>query len=181
MNAAYKYDILAKNAYEVTTSRPTLEQIKNDPFGMGSVVKGLTMDHQKKLENHAQELIAQYATYDDDGYCLLLHALPDDEQSELARLFIESTDRDISECVYGDDFSINNDYTCALLAMLKDDSQENRDHFAEVTRKNTIKYFEKALQSTLDDACHYLQAMDNEQRYFSNYDREHGDFYRSKY
>lgn len=107
----------------------------------------------QKLTDYAQDLVSIYGKYDGDVYTLRLSLLPDDEQGKLAMLYLETLDRDLSECVHGNDFTTNNDYTCALLQLLKNDSQENRDAFAEVTRFNVIKYFSKDLQQLLDDAC----------------------------
>lgn len=164
MNAAYKYDILSKhNNYDVSIS----EGIRNDPFGLGNAVKGLTnMNHERYLSNYAEELVARYAKYEYDTYTLNFNDLPDEEQSELTRLFMESTDRETSECVYGNDFSINNDFTCALLAMLQDDCEETREKFAEVTRKNIIIYYEKSLQEVINEACnYYIHSIHNESGY----------------
>ncbi|HHF7350861.1 TPA: hypothetical protein ACPSKZ_000711 [Legionella anisa] len=137
---------------------------------------------QRNISTYAEELVCDYAKYECGQYELNLHDLPSDEQNELARLYIESTDRDTAECVYGNDFSPNNEYTCALLAMLQNDSQENREKFAEVTRKNIIIYYEKSLQNLLDEACHnYLHSINNEQGYYAHRDMEHGDFHWRKF
>jgi len=178
MNAVLKYDILGtRNDYELPISRNKADEIRSDPFGLGNNVKGLTsVNHQRNLSNYAEELVANFANYKHEQYFLLLSDLPEYEQNELARLYLESTDRDTSECVHGNDFSIENEYTCALLSMLKDDSQENREKFAEVTRKNIINYYEKFLQELLDESCNdYLNNMMNEQGRYARYDMEHGD------
>lgn len=178
MNAARKYDILENhNDYELPISRNSAEEIRNDPFGLGNYVKGLAnLNHQKNLSNYAEELVAHYAKYECEQYELSLFDLPESEQNELARLYMEATDRETGECVHGNDFSIENNYTCALLAMLKDDSQENREKFAEVTRKNIIVYYKNSLQELIDDSCHnYLNNIMNEQGYYAHRDMEHGD------
>lgn len=60
--------------------------------------------------------------------------------------------------------------------MLKGDSQENREKFAEVTRKNIIIYYKKFLQEVLDAACNdYHLYMMNEQSLYARYDMDHGD------
>ena len=84
----------------------------DDPFQLGTyVVKGLApMSHNKNLSNYAEELVGQYAKYCDEQYELSLDMLPDDDQSELVRLYLEATDRETSECVYGDDFTINSNF-----------------------------------------------------------------------
>lgn len=177
MNAARKYDILNNNDYELTTFRTKLEEIKNDPFNLGSDVKGLTpMNHERNLNDFAEELVANYAKFDDESFYLSLSKIPDDEQGELARLYMEYTDRDTSECVYGEDFTIDNEFTCALLALLKEDSHENRVNLAEVTRKNTILYYKKSLQKVIDEACDaHLLNLYNEDGYHSQQCRDTGE------
>jgi hypothetical protein len=179
MNAARKYDILRNhNEYELPISRNNAETIKHDPFGLGNSVTGLTnLNFEKNLSNYAEEIVAHYARYEREQYELSLSDLPEQEQNELARLYIESIDREIEWACYGSDESINSNYLCALLSMLKDDCQETREKFAEVTRKNIIIYYEKSLQKLLDEACLYYQhSKMNEQGYYAHRDMEHGDF-----
>ncbi|WP_045099304.1 hypothetical protein [Legionella micdadei] len=134
------------------------------------------MNHKINIFNYAEELVAHYAKYRYDQYELSLSDLPESSLNELARLYIEHTNREVNECINGDDFSINNDFTCALLAMLQDDSQENRERFAEVTRKNILTYYKESLQKVLDEACQfYLNNMMNEQGLYARYDLENGD------
>lgn len=154
----------------------------DDPFDFECAVKGMNpMDSKHNLSDYAQELVCQYGDYDGDQYHLPLSNLPDDEQNELVRLYMESTNRETSECVYGDDFTINSSYTCALLAMLKDDCKETRDAFAEVTRNNIILYYTQSLQHVLDYACYellcninYVNALQQQQ------DLNNGEIYWSK-
>jgi len=151
----------------------------DDPFQLGTyAVKGVTkvMSHKRNLENYAEELVAQYAKFDGDHYELYLDMLPEDVQNELAQYYIESIDREIEWACYGQDESINSSYLCALLAMLKDDSKENREHFAEVTRQNILSYYAKALDDVLDQACDsYHHAINNEQGLYASQDQETGE------
>lgn len=181
MNATHKYDIL--DDYEASSFRSLNEEIKNDPFGLGNTVKGLAnMSHKKNLCDFAQELVANYAKYSCDHYELPLHMVPEYELNELVRLYIESTDREVNECIYGNDFSIENDFTCALLAMLQNDCRDTREKFAEITRKNTILYYEKSLQEILDEACNdYLHSMMNEQGYYARQDADNPEIVWSKF
>lgn len=164
MNAALKYDIL-------------LENVRKDPFDLGNTFKGLShLNNQRNVQNYAEELVEQYAKLNSDEFELSLYNLPDYEQNELARLLIEQNGREITECVNGNDFSIDNEYTCALLSMLKNDTKETRESFAEVTRKNIVIYFADSLQEILNDACeHHFNNLMNEQGYYSHRDMEHGD------
>lgn len=146
-------------------------------YGQGMAV----MSCKGRLSNYAQQLVSTYANYKTDQYQLNLSDLPEDAQYELARLYIEVTDRETSECVYGNDLSINNEYTCALLNMLNNDCQETREHFAEVTLKNVVTYYKKSLQEVIDDACNeYLNAMHNEAGYYAHRDQDNGEVYWSK-
>jgi hypothetical protein len=160
MNSARKYDIMQSHAG-----------------------KGLSnMKYKRSLSSFSESLVSLFATYDGDGYTLNFSDLPDEEQNELARLYIDSTGRDVVECVNGKDFSLDNDYISALLLMLKDNSRENREHFAEVTRKNIIIYYEQSLQELIDEACDtYMLNMNHENNYYSHIDQDHGDIYWSRY
>jgi hypothetical protein len=160
MNSTRKYDILGTHAG-----------------------KGLSkMNHLRMVENHAEYLVAQYAIYENDGYQLLLSDLPEDELNELTRLYLEYTGRDTGECVHGGDFSIDNNYICALLSMLQDNSHETREKFAETTRINIIKYYEHSLQDLLDRAClSYEQSINNENGIYAHIDMDHGDVVWSRF
>ena len=152
----------------------------DDPFQLGAhIINGLKpMDNQQNLSTYAEELVYQFGKYQDDQYSLNLFDLSEYDQNELARLYMETTDRETGECVHGNDFSIDNDYTCALLAMLKNNCLETQTTFAEITRKNIITYYAKSLQTVLDDACNDLQCHFNEEQGFSQQqDRESGEVF----
>ena len=154
----------------------------NNPFDLGSnFSQGLTVNHETSLQNYAYDLVSLYARFTGENYELSIDLLSESDRHELARLYIESIEREVGECVFGDDFSINNAYTCALLALLKNDSDENRRRFAEVTLHNILIYYRDTLQGVLDDACDaYCCTMLNEAGYRSRRDMEHGDMYWSK-
>jgi len=154
MNSTRKYDILRTHAG-----------------------KGLSrMSHQRMVENRAEELVSQYANYDGDSYVLIFSDLPDDEQNELTRLYLDATGRETGECVHGNDFSLDNKYICALLQMLQDNSIESRENFAETTRKNIIIYYEQSLQDLIDRACQsYEHSINNENGIYAHVDMDHGD------
>lgn len=172
MNAARKYDILNNQNDDIS-----LSSIKNDPFDLGSAVKGLAIvNHKTTLYEYAEDLVITYAKYSNNQYELSLDMVPHDEQNELVRLYIESIDREIEYACYGDDESINSDYLCALLAMLKDDCEENREKFAEITRKNLLTYYKNSLEELLSVACdNYLNAANNEQGYYASRDMGNGE------
>lgn len=139
------------------------------------------MTHQKRLNSFLSDLVSNYAKHDGDVYNLSLDDLPEDEQGNLASHYLETIDREVNECVYGNDFTINSDYTCALLKMLKDPTPENRDDFARLVNKNVIVYFHESLQSLIDEACNdYLHEEMNDAGYYAHIDRNHGDLVWSK-
>lgn len=149
----------------------------NDPFELGCNVKGLTaMTPKRNLTTYTEELVSRYAKYDCDHYELSLDMVPEDEQGELARLYIESIDREIDECIYGGDLTIENNFTCSLLSLLQSDSKEDRERFAKITRTNVINYYKPTLDKILSDACdNYLNETNNEQGLYARQDLEHGD------
>jgi hypothetical protein len=149
----------------------------DDPFDFNGEFAGVaSLNHEKRLFNFADELVAHYGKLVQDQYELSLDMLPDFEKNELTRLYLEYTDRDLTECVNGNDLSIDNDYTCAVLAMLKDDCQQNRDTLATIMQKNIISYYAESLQELLNSSCddHLNNAM-NEDGYYAQRDMEHGD------
>ncbi len=149
----------------------------DDPFDLkGAFAGGNNMDHQRNLDDFAQQLVANYARYNCEQYELHLEMLSDDDQAELARFYLESIDREIESACYGDDDSLNSDFLCALLAMLKNDCRETRETFAQTTRKNILIYYRSTLNEILANACEsYLHCSMNEQGYYANYDEWHGD------
>ena|ERR1700704_5181705 len=155
----------------------------DDPFDLkGSIAGVANMNHQRNLNDFALELVSNYAILKHDLYELELDNVPEIEQNELVRLYMEAHNRETSECVYGNDFTINSDYTCALLAMLQDDNQETRENFAEVTRKNIIIYYSEQLEDLLSKACDiFLENSMNEYGYFANLSLDHDESNWEKY
>jgi len=149
----------------------------DDPFDLPWSVNGVTsLSHVRDLHFYAQELVLQYGKFESECYNVTFSQLPEYAQKELSRLYLEYIDRDWSDCLNGNDYSIDNDFTCALLAMLKNDCQRTRQAFAEIACKNIIVHFEKDLQKILDDACHdCLEGSMNENGYRAVQSRESGD------
>lgn len=156
----------------------------DDPFGVETkAVKGLTnMSNEKRLSNFVDDLVGQYSKFDGENYTLSLSNIPEDEQGELVSLYMDYTDRETSECVHGQLIAIDNSYTCALLNLLRDDSRENQENFAEITRKNTIIYYSQVLQEIIDEACHsFHMNINNENGYYSYQDSNHDEIHWGKY
>lgn len=151
----------------------------DDPFDLKGIVTGVTnvQSHQKNLNSYATELVESYAKFNEDHYELDLDSLSSPYQLELARLYIESIDRDIEWACYGEDQSNNSDFLCALLAMLKDSNPRTRAKFAQVTTVNVLAYYKEELQGILNNACdeHYCNEM-HEAAYRCDQDMEQGDF-----
>lgn len=168
MNTNRKYDILesahSDDVYGFT-GRKTFNGFN-----------GLTpMNHQRALSIYAQELVAHYAVYSRNYYTLSLEDLPETEQDELARLYIEAHDREVNECIYGEDFTINSDFTCALLSMLKNNCKLTREHFANITRKNILIYYKKSLEKILDEACDEYLLATNDNYYREDQDQDYAE------
>ncbi len=139
--------------------------------------KGLKpVSNSANLSGYLLGLVISHAKVDGDHYELTIDALPEDAQNELARLYIESIDREIEWACYGNDESINSDFLCSMLAMLKDNNHETRAIFAEVTRKNIIAHYKDTLNELLDKTCdEYLNDSMNEQGLYAHQDKDHGD------
>lgn len=163
----------------ITKNQPSWN---DDPFDFKGDFAGVaSLSHEKRLFNFTDELVANYAKFVNDQYQLPINTLPDFEQNELARLYLEYTDRDLTECVNGNDLSIDNDYTCALLNMLRDDCQQNRDALANIMRKNIVAYYANSLQDLLNSSCDdYHNNVMSDNGYCSSRDMEHGDIVWSK-
>lgn len=150
----------------------------DDPFGFKGLVTGVTKisDHQRNLDNFIQELVGSYGVYCQDHYELSLDKLSSPYQLELAALYIESIDREIEWACYGEDQTLNSEFLCALLSMLKDSTPKTRTNFAQVTTRNILVYYKESLQNLLDIGCDvYFNNEMHEAGYHAEQDMEHGD------
>jgi hypothetical protein len=151
----------------------------DDPFNFNGIVTGVTKisDHQRNLNDYLQELVYSYGKHVGDNYELDLNKLSTPYQLELARLYIESIDREIEWAFYGEDQTLNSDFLCAMLAMFKDSNPKTRANFAQVTTRNILVYYKDTLQDILNTACEdYFCNEMHEAGYSSHQDMEHGDF-----
>lgn len=139
----------------------------DDPFELKGFFEGAPiLNRQRNLSDYAQELVATYAKYSNSHYEISLDMIPEEELNELARLYIESIDREIEWACYGEDESINSSFLCSLLAMLKDNNKESRESFAETTRKNILIFYKESLDSLIQIACEeYFNTIANEEEY----------------
>jgi hypothetical protein len=149
----------------------------DNPFDLKVAFAGVAkMSPNRRLQLYAEGLVPQYATFDGQQFELFLSYLPEEDQNELVRLLLEATGRDFTECVNGEDFSIDNDYSCAVLAMFKNDCADTRDALADIIRKNIIAYHRQYLDDLLLSACDtHLHQVNNENGLYAHVDREHGD------
>lgn len=154
----------------------------DDPFDLKGFVTGVTpLTYQKSLEEFALELVNSYAEFIGNQYELNLDRISSPYQLELVRLYIESIDREIEWACYGNDQSINSEFLCAMLAMLKNSTPHTRTAFAQVTTRNLIEYYKDELQKILDTACHDLHCAEmNESGYYSTQCQNDGEYYWSK-
>jgi hypothetical protein len=134
------------------------------------------MSFKKNFSNYLHDLVMDNAKYDGDVYNLTLDDLDEADQTKLASLYLETIDRDVTECVWGNDFTGNSDYVCALLKMLSDPSNENRENFSNLVCKNVLIYFKDSLQESIDESCNdYLHDEKNENGFYAYTDKNHGD------
>ncbi len=149
----------------------------DDPFDLkGKFAGAASLSNEQKLQNFTEELVAHYAKYIGGQYELPLNSMAEFEQNELARLYLETTDRDMSECVYGNDFSINNEYSCAIVNLLGDDCQQNRDALSTIIMANIVSYYSDTLQKLINESCdNYLNNTMNENGYHAHRDLDSGD------
>ena len=165
-------------AYFNTQKQQQESSWTDDPFGFRGLVTGVTKisDHQRNLNDYTQELVYSYAKHVGDNYELDLDKLSSPCQLELARLYIESIDRDIEWACYGEDQTLNSEFLCAMLAMLKDSTPHTRTNFAQVTTRNILAYYKETLQDLLDTACQdYFCNEMHEAGYRAEQDMDHGD------
>lgn len=150
----------------------------DDPFDLKGFVTGVTKisDHQRNIRDYALEMVGSFGKFKEDYYELDFEMLSMPYQLELARLYIESIDREIEWACYGDDQTLNSDFLCALLAMFKDNTPKTRANFAKITLQNILIYYKETLQNLLNTACneYYCNEM-HESGYRAEYDLNHGD------
>ena len=149
----------------------------DDPFDLKGFVTGVTpLSNQNSLENYAIDLVSSYGEFIGDNYELNFEKLSSPYQFELARLYIESIDREIEMACYGDNPDLNSDFLCAMLVMLKDNSPKSRANFAQITLKNIVIYYKETLQEILDNAASNLYRNEmNSAGYHCEQDMDHGD------
>lgn len=168
-------------AYNNKKNQENIASWTDDPFNLKGGFTGVSIvpkinHHQRSLNDYTQELVYNHAQPIDDGYVINLDSLPMPSQLELARLYIETIDREIEWACYGEDQTLNSDFLCAILAMLKDNTPNAQANFAQITTSNILKYYKNTLQELLDIACqdYFLNEMSNG-GYSSEIDNEHGD------
>lgn len=142
----------------------------------GTYANGHVMSNEQLLDDYTDELVLTRAHHQHNEYTLTLDMLTEDEQHELARLYIESIDREIEWACYGEDQTLNSDFLCALLSMLKDNNDETRQRFAEITQQNVLVYYKKTLNALLQDACNrVLHNQMHHLGYYPSRDTEHDE------
>lgn len=149
----------------------------DDPLDVNSFVTGVTpLSSQDSLIDYAMELVSSYASFYEDHYKLDLDMLSSPLQFEFSRLYIESIDREIEWACYGEDQSLNSDFICAILALLKDVTPETQTNFAQITIRNILIYYKDTLQKILDTACEdYFCNEMRESGYYAEQEMDNGD------
>jgi hypothetical protein len=147
------------------------------------VKRNLTMTPKQRLHSYVDELILDKAKRGSDGYYLSLDNLDDDEQGQLAVLLLEVDDRDTTDCFHEDDkYTIDDNITCALLNLLKNDSTDNREDLATLIRNNTIKKYSKRMESLLDEHCNDMFVSEmNDAGYSAYHHNDNDEIYWSRH
>ncbi len=177
LNIKHPYQEIIMNALSLAYSNAQKQSSWiDDPFE--GFVTGVTrLSHQRNLTDYAEELVYSYGTHIGDNYELDIDKLSSPCQQELARRYIESIDREIEWACYGEDQTLNSDFLCAMMAMLKDNTHKTRANFARITTQNILIYYKTTLQGILDTACQdFFCKQMNESGYHADQDLEHGDF-----
>ena len=114
--------------------------------------------HQENLVNYVDDLIRIYGYLPatQKSYCLTLDMLENEQLGKLAYLFLEADDRDTYDCFNNPSQSaINDDITCALIKMLKNNTKEARDDFAQLIYECSIYRYKKEMQQLIDERCSF--------------------------
>jgi hypothetical protein len=116
--------------------------------------------HYLNFINSVDRVIIQYGQFEpDEGYNLEFDSLELEVQSELSRLLLEYEDREVSECFLDPlQEMMNDDVTCALLALLKDNSLEKKDNLATLLLKRTVYYCSRRIQDVIEERCSVLMS-----------------------
>lgn len=147
----------------ITTLRNIVDNNQNGKI-LSFNQKDFNLTHYQRLIGYINELVRVNATRDDDGWHLDFDDLNDEEQGQLIALQLEENDRDTTECFYQPDrYSQEDEITCALLNLLKNNSNLNCEQFATAVRKQSINRFKHQLQDLIDDRCgwEYQEWKDN--------------------
>ncbi len=126
-------------------------------------INGMSMNHYQRLISYINELVRDKAERTDDGWSLSFNDLTDDEQGELIVLQLEEDDRDTYDCFHqADQYAKDDEITCALIKLLRDNNPDTREDFAEAVRKQSIARYQNKLQELIDDSCGW-ERMNNSQ------------------
>lgn len=147
------------------------------------VKRNLTMTHLQRLNSYIDDLILDKAKRKSDGYYLSIDDLDDDEQGEFAALLLECDDRDTTDCFHEDDkYAVDDNITCALFNLLKNDSKDNREDLATLIRNNTIKIYAKRMESLLDEHCNDIFVSEmNDAGYSAYHHNDNDEIYWSRH
>lgn len=167
MNKTSLYHNFIKNQHEFSSWT-------EDPFDLKGALKGHRhLDNQRILEDHLQYLVQTYGKYTHYNFYVDMDMLPDEEQYLLAKLYIESIDRNIEWACYGNDESINSSFLCSLLTLLTECNNLTKEQFAETVRNNVITYYKDTLNKLLEKGCEMCMYFENESNYnYNAYEEE---------
>jgi hypothetical protein len=123
------------------------------------------------LIHYIDDLIDCKASYDSEGYQLSIKNLDEEELGHLAYLFLEMDDRDTYDCFIDASKDTNDEITCALINLLKENSYDHQQDLSNLIFKRSINRYKPLMQKRIDERCSYRFASEGNSLFI-----DHGRF-----
>jgi len=106
--------------------------------------------------NYIDELIGEH---NQDFSIESIEDLSEDEFNHLAFLFLEYYDRDTQECFQNSNqYRKDDDITCALIGVLRNDSRDNRNELCDLILRQTKNSFRNEIKELISQRIEYLNS-----------------------
>lgn len=109
--------------------------------------------YSTEIHNLASELVLAYQSSKSLYYNVGIDDISEDDQSELASLFLEKDGHDLSFFI---DSSKNEDLSVAIVMMMRKDTENNKKHLLETLKSAMIVYYKNRIEEALSHACDCL-------------------------
>lgn len=148
--------------------------------------KGMAnMNYTKQVNSFADNLVFQYATYNDLSGCyeLFIEDIADFDLHEFAEVIMSSDKMLAAEATSPDNISYEKLMLPALLAYLKDTTdRDNEIEFTKVWREGVTSYFSNIMQELINKHCNdRIHGEHNEEGFYSHKRPDNGENYWSRY